>query len=445
MLRLLFIFFFGGIMIFSTNTATAEKKIFPYQSEKYVLDNGLTAYIIPTPAEGIVSYYTVVRTGSRDEFEQGHSGFAHFFEHMMFRGTKKYPGHVYDSITVVMGANANAYTTDDYTCFHITGTKDNLEKVIELESDRFQNLFYSEDAFKTESGAVYGEYRKGKSNPFFVAYEKMMNTAFARHTYKHTVIGFEADIAAMPTMYEYSINFFKRYYRPENVIIIVTGDIEYGNVKEMIKKYYANWERGYVTPKIPTEPEQKSPQEASVKYPGKTLPILAIAYKSLAYAPESVEYLASYIIGDLLFGKTSDIYKKLLIKEQKVQVIGTEFSKNRDPNLNSIYIMLNSKDDIDYVRSEINKLIEKYRNELIDEKKLEDLKMNLKYSFLMSLDTPEKVAGGLAREVAITGTINTVDTFFETLEKVKPEDIKNALNKYFAPERKTTITLLGGK
>jgi zinc protease len=432
-------------MLFSTGTAAGTAKIFPFESEKYVLDNGLTVFIIPTPAEGIVSYYSVVRTGSRDEFEKGHSGFAHFFEHMMFRGTKKYPGHVYDSITVAMGANANAYTTDDYTCFHITGTKDNLEKVIELESDRFQNLSYSEDAFKTESGAVYGEYRKGKTNPFFLAYEKLMNTAFSRHTYKHTVIGFEADIAAMPTMYNYSINFLKRYYRPENVIIIVTGDVEYASVKKMIDKYYSNWEKGYVSPKIPVEPEQTAERTATVHYPGKTLPILAIAYKSLSYAPASVDYIASYIVGDLLFGETSDIYKKLVLKEQKVQVIETEFSKNRDPNLNSIYIMLNSKDDIDYVKTEINKVIEKYQKETIDGKKLEDLKKNLKYSFLMSLDTPEKVAGALAREVAITGTIHTIDSAFETLEKVKPEDIKNVLNKYFTPERRTTITLLGGK
>ena len=368
-----------------------------------------------------------------------------FFEQMMFRGTKKYPGYVYDSITVTMSANANAYTTDDYTCFHITGTKDNLEKVIELESDRFQNLYYSEDAFKTESGAVYGEYRKGKTNPFFVAYEKLMNTAFVKHTYKHTVIGFEADIVTIPTMYKYSINFFTCYYWSENVVVIVVGDIEYKSVKKMIAKYYSNWESDYVSLEIPKEPEQITPHEAKVKYTDKTLPILAVAFKSLTYAPESIEYVSSHIARDLLFGKTSDIYKKLVIEEQKVQVIETEFSKNRDPNLNAIYIMLNSKDDIDYVLATINEVIEKYQKETIDAKKLGDLKMNLKYSFLMLLDTPEKVAGALAREVAITGTIHTIDTAFETLEKVKPGDIKNALNKYFTPERKTTIILTGEK
>ena len=146
--------------MFTSIGADSDGRIFPYPSKTFVLANGLKIYTIPTPTKGIVSYYSVVRTGSRDEWEEGHSGFAHFFEHMMFRGTKKYPGHIYDSLTISMGANANAYTTDDYTCYHLTTTAANLEKVIELESDRFQNLSYEEDPFKTESGAVYGEYRK---------------------------------------------------------------------------------------------------------------------------------------------------------------------------------------------------------------------------------------------------------------------------------------------
>ena len=197
--------------------------VFPYPVHRTMLKNGLKVLLIPMPSEGLVTYWSVVRTGARDEVEEGVTGFAHFFEHMMFRGSEKYPGPVYDRIVTSMGADANAYTTDDLTAYHFTLTRDDLPTVIAIESDRFQNLQYGEEDFKTESGAVYGEFRKGRTNPFFVLYEAVLNAAFEKHTYKHTTIGFEADIKKMPEQFAYSKGFFRRFYRPENVVILVAG------------------------------------------------------------------------------------------------------------------------------------------------------------------------------------------------------------------------------
>ncbi len=187
----------AGLTLGAATTGLAAG-VFPYKVQRETLDNGLTVLLIPMPSEGLVAYWSVVRTGSRDEVEQGVTGFAHFFEHMMFRGSEKYPSDVYDGIVTSMGADANAYTTDDLTAYHLSVTRDDLPTVIDIESDRFQNLSYEEDEFKTESGAVYGEFRKGRTNPFFVLYEATMNAAFDAHTYKHTTIGFEADIKKMP-------------------------------------------------------------------------------------------------------------------------------------------------------------------------------------------------------------------------------------------------------
>ena len=176
----------------------ANAGVFPYAHEKHVLANGLTAILIPMESPGIIAYYTVVRTGSRDEVEAGKSGFAHFFEHMMFRGTKKYPADVYEAILTKMGASHNAFTTDVFTAYHLKFAKEDLTQVIDLESDRFQNLAYSEPVFQTEAGAVYGEYRKNITSPFAQLHEKIHELAFDVHTYKHTTIGFERDIKAMP-------------------------------------------------------------------------------------------------------------------------------------------------------------------------------------------------------------------------------------------------------
>lgn len=425
-------------------SAMAEA-IFPYKYQTESLPNGLKVIMIPLESPGLVAYYSVVRTGSRDEVEKGKSGFAHFFEHMMFRGTKKYPGPVRDSIVTSIGANANAYTTDDYTAYHLNFAKEDLEKVIEIESDRFQNLYYEKPAFQTEAGAVYGEYRKNITSPFAMLNEKMQDLAYDVHTYKHTTIGFEADIKAMPEAYEYSQSFFKRFYRPDNVVIVVAGDIDTKGTMQLIKKYYSSWEKGYQAPNVEPEPPQKGERTAEIEYPGKTLPILDIAYKGDALDPNNKDFVAAILLADLAFGETSDLYKKLVIQEQKVQNLGASTPINRDAPLFEIYSMVKKVEDVNSVRDDIYETLEKAKTTPVDEKRLNDLKKRNKYQFLMGLDTPDHVAGGLARFVALTGGIEVVDQLYAQLNTVTPQDIMNAAKKYFVPESRTVVVVKGAQ
>lgn len=421
-----------------------NENVFPYDYEVNTLENGLKIITIPMPSNGIVSYYTLVRTGARDEYEQGKTGFAHFFEHMMFRGTKKYPGSVYDSLIISIGADGNAYTTDDYTAYHLSLSKEDLDLVMELESDRFQNLSYPEADFKTEAGAVYGEYRKNITNPISVLWEKLKYTAYDKHTYKHSTIGFVKDIKAMPTLYEYSMEFYSNYYRPENSILMVAGDISTDEILEKAKKYYGGWEQGYTAPKVEQEPEQTAARSAEVTYDGKTNPIVGIGYKAEAFDATDKSVIARELIGDLAFGSNSDLYKKLYLKEQKVQYISPYFPQNRDPFMSIIYTMVNDPSDIDYVKAEVQKSVEWYQNNLVDKKKLEDLKKRQKYAFLMSLDTPANVTGNLARMVAITGGMDAVEQYFQTLASITPEDIQEEA-KTMTEDKRTIIELQGAK
>ena len=433
------------LLVLGAAALVQAKGIFPYAYEVRKLDNGLKVIMIPMESPGLVAYYSIVRTGSRDEWEPGHSGFAHLFEHMMFRGTEKYPGHVYDSLMTAMGANTNAYTTDDYTCFYLVIGKQNLPKAIEMEADRFQNLKYSEQAFKTETGAVLGEYLKGRSSPWSVLEEKLDDTAFDVHTYKHTTIGFRKDIEAMPTMYKYSQSFFKRYYRPENVVILVVGDFDKEATFAAIQKNYGNWKPGYVPPKITPEPEQQGERTAVAKYPGRTLPILAVAYKGPAFSVKDKDAMACYLLGSLAFGENSDLYKKLVIQEQRVQFIEPDFSFHRDPKLLTIYTMVKDKKDVGNIRDEIFATVEKFQKEPVDAAKLQAEKDHQKYAFLMSLDTPGKVAGNLARFVALTGGIEVVDQLYQLMDTITPEDIQAMAQKYLVPKHRTVVVLKGGQ
>jgi zinc protease len=425
--------------------AAGSGAFFPYPYQQEILPNGLKAIVVPMSSPGLAAYYTVVRTGSRDEVEPGKSGFAHFFEHMMFRGTKKYPGPVYDSLVTGMGAKANASTTDDFTVYFMTVAKENLEKAIELESDRFQNLSYAEPAFQTEAGAVYGEYRKDITNPFVLLEEKLRDRAYDAHTYKHTTLGFEADIKAMPEDYDYSLSFFKRFYRPENVVILIVGDVDPKAAFALIRKYYGGWQKGYVQPKIIPEPAQTAERRVEVAYPGKTQPILCMAYKGVAFDPDNRDFAAARLFGSLAFGETSELYKKLVIREQKVQFLFSDVAMNRDAPLWTIIAMVKDPDDIDSVQKDIENTIQKFQSERVSAEKLTDVKRHDKYEFLDGLDSPDRVAEALSRFIAMTGGIEAVDRLNAACEKVTPDDIRRAANECFRPERRTIAVLKGEK
>jgi zinc protease len=419
----------------------ATRGTFPYAVERATLDNGVRVVMVPMPSDGLASYWTVVRTGSRDEVEKGVTGFAHFFEHMMFRGTETRPGPVYDGIVNSMGADANAFTTDDFTAYHLSvGTQD-LPTVIDIESDRFQNLSYSEDQFRTEAGAVYGEYRKGRSSPFQVLFETLQDTAFDAHTYKHTTIGFEADIQAMPRQYGYSRTFFERFYRPENVVILVTGDFDTQATLREIRAKYSPWKKGYVAPKVPAEPRQTAMRRVDIPFDGQTLPLLVLSFKSPAFDPADRTAVAGSIAGELGFGPTSPIYTKLVLEEQRVETLGASFAPSRDPGLWSVYALVKDPADVRAVEAELWNVVDGLARTPVAQTALDAVKSSNRYGFLTGLTTPDGVASSLASYVALTGDVAAVDTQFATLAQVTTEDVREAASRWLVRDGATVATL----
>src|SRR5690606_3426681 len=386
--------------------------IIPYPAHVDVLDNGLKVVVMPMPSNGLVAYWTIVRTGSRDEYEKGRTGFAHFFEHMMFRGTERYPSEHYQRILTEIGADANAYTTDDLTAYHVSLAVEDLETVMELESDRFRNLAYSRRDFETEAGAVYGEYRKSRTDPLFTLYEAVVETAFDVHPYGHTTMGYERDIAAMPTLYDYSREFFARYYRPDNTVLFVAGDLDPGRVHALAERYYGAWQPGYVPPAVPAEPEQTAERRFRVAYDGRTLPVLWIAYKIGAFDPRDRVRVAADLLADLAFGETSDAYRQLVLDEQAVEFLEAEAGMNRDPSLLDIYARVKSPRRLRHVQDVIDATIARYRDAPPDAGRLAALKSRLKYGFVMDMQTPDDVAQELAEFIALTGDLDGVRALY---------------------------------
>src|SRR5450631_1283058 len=247
---------------------------FPFPVKEKTLANGLHVYVVAYDSPGLVAYYSIVRTGSRNEVEAGKSGFAHFFEHMMFHGTEKYTLDAYNGAIKQMGADSNAFTSDDLTVYHILAGKQALPKIVEIVSDRFQHLRYQQADFQKEARAVLGEYNKNASNPIEKMIEVLYDHAFTTHTYKHTTMGFLKDIENMPNEMVYSRQFFDRFYRPENVVLLVVGDANPEEVFKLVEASYGGWKAGSPHPAIPVEPAQKKEQRAELVWPSATLPML---------------------------------------------------------------------------------------------------------------------------------------------------------------------------
>ncbi len=437
--RILFLAWAAGAL----STASAQTKTFPYAFTEQDLDNGLRLVTIPTDAPNLVSVYIVVQTGSRNEIEPGKTGFAHLFEHMMFRGTEKYPAKRYGEILQQAGAASNAYTGDDLTVYHTTFSKEDLPDILAMEADRFQNLKFTAEDLKTEAGAVLGEYNKNSSNPASKMNEVLRDTAFDRSTYQHTTMGFIADVRDMPNQYDYGVKFFDHYYRPEYTTIVVTGDIDPKVVKTLVEKSFGSWKRGTYHPDIPAEPVQEGPRENKIDWASPTLPMLNISFHGPAYSDSAKDAAALYLVSRLAFSQTSPLFQKLVVAEQKLDSVGASMPMKVDPYLFSISARLKSPADMDYAKAEILKTVESLKQDLLPADRLAAVKSRERYAFPLQLDNSDSVADAVAEFIALRRTPGTIDKYYEVLASLTPEDLRAAARKYLTESNRTIVTLKG--
>ena len=422
-------------------TTPASADVLPFKATERTLPNGLRVIVVPTGFPNIVSLQIPVQTGSRNEVEPGKSGFAHFFEHMMFRGTPSYPPESYQAILTKAGARQNAYTTDDYTNYHTTFAREDLETILKIEADRFQNLSYPPEAFKTEARAVLGEYNKNSANPFSRLAEAQREKAFDVHPYKHTTMGFLRDIEDMPNQYAYAKLFFDRWYRPEFTTVLVAGDVDPAKVIPLVEKYWGGWKRGTHSAVIPEEPPPTGPRYAHVPWTSPTLPWVTVAFRGPAFSETSKEFSAFRLLADLSFGRTSDLQKKLVEVEQKVDQMLVLSPGNADPALLTVAARVKKLDDTVYVRDEILRAFAKARSEKLPEKLVADAKSNARYSLSRSFDNTEEIAGTLARFVRYRRSYDTLNQLYRTMATVTADDLFAAARKYVADAGLVVTTL----
>jgi len=411
---------------------SSSSDIMPFAATERTLANGLKVVVVPTGFPNLVSIDIPVQTGSRNEFEPGKSGFAHFFEHLMFRGTPNTPPEKYRAVMTKAGARENASTGDDRTHYYATFAKDDLETIVGLYADMFQHLAYSEADFKTEARAILGEYNKNSADPLEKLFEVQRDRFYQSHTYKHTTMGFIQDIENMPNEYEYSKVFFERWYRPQYTTIILAGDVTADGVMPLVEKYWGGWKGGTATPpKVPQEPAPKGPQYVHVPWQSDTLPFVTVAFTGPAFDEQSKDTAAIQILSTLYFGRTSELYKKLVVNEQKVDELDVDVPTSFDPSLFTVLARVKKAADTVYVRDQILSTIAEARAVQLPATRVAEAKSSSRYAFVRTLDSTERIAAVLSRYVVYRRSFATVNNFYRTLESVSAADIQATARKYF--------------
>jgi zinc protease len=426
------------------------------------LDNGLSVVTLAWPSPGIVAYFTLVRVGARDEVEKGHSGFAHLFEHMMFRGTQRFPKAVYERRIQELGADNNAYTTQDFTLYTLTGPAAALPEMVELEADRFQHLSYDEQTFRTETGAVLGEYNKSASSPFLKMWEALSELAFTRHTYGHTTIGYLADVLAMPDKFAYSQAFFRRFYTPDNTWIVVAGDLQHGDVVKLVEAHYAGWRGRRDQPVIPADREPVEGAQKHLDWDGIASPQLLIGYRGPAFeasAPEARgparepgaesaarraalrETAALEVAHGLLFDRSSPLYQELVVEQQRLLDLSS-WTENfsRDPGLFVVHAELSPRARFDEIQERVQAALDVLARGA-EAERVRAVRSHLAYGFTMNVETASDAADSFAQFLGVSGREQALADYLAALAQVSAEDVAAVAGRYLGRSRRFSVSL----
>lgn len=395
--------------------------------EKYVLKNGLTVLLHRDATTPLISYHTWYRVGSRNE-RIGITGSAHMLEHMMFKGAKKYTNKDFDRILHANGITNNAFTTYDITGFYENLPKDKLELIMDLERDRMSSLLLKPEDLLSEKAVVAEERRwRVDNNPQSLLREQTMEIMFAGHPYRWPVIGYMKDIN------NYTVKplreFYEKYYGPNNAVLIIAGDIDIENTKELVEKYYGD----LPVRKVPKEHKfaiKPLKSKRTIKlFKDVQVPSLMISYQSVPDRhPDS--YALEVLAQVLANGASSRLSKELVYKKQWATATGAYQWSLKEAGIWGIFVSLKPGVKDAKLLSVLDREIFRVRHQLISDRELKRAQNQFMSSFVDGLATVDSKARALASSEIISGDYKTLFTDLEKYQKVTVEDVRRVAGKY---------------
>ena len=424
----------------SNNAHTAETA---YGVHEFNLHNGLKLLVKEDHRAPIVVSQIWYRVGSADEYA-GITGISHFLEHMMFKGTEKYPRQAFTETIKKHGGRDNAFTSRDYTAYYQLFEKSYLEKSFDLESDRMHNLQLKQEDFDKEREVVREERRwRVDDKPESRLYEQLYASAFNTAPYRQPVIGWDNDLVNLK-LQDLS-DWYQHWYAVNNATLVVVGDVTAAEVYALAQQYFGNLEpRPLPDRKARDEMPQHGEKHITLSVPA-TQPAIAIAYKAprAGHAKETWHPYALSVLAAILAGNDSSRFSKNLIRGQGIAFYADVYYGvyNRYQNLFVIFAAPNTESDVAQLQLAIEKELENLKVQAIDDEELQKIKTQLLADKIYEQDSIQHQASALGRLQTIGAGWQAHFRFPQHIQAVTAAQVMEVANEYLVASKRTVAEL----
>lgn len=435
-----------GLAIAAPAMAEAPRKDWAVSS--FTLDNGMQVVVIPDHRAPIVTHMVWYKVGSADE-PPGKSGIAHFFEHLMFKGTTNHKAGEFGQKVAEIGGSENAFTSYDYTAYHQTVAPEALETMMSFEADRMRNLVLTDAVIGPERDVILEERRSRiENNPGALLNEEVDATLYQNQPYRIPVIGWMQEIEQLNRVD--ATDFYNKYYAPNNAILVVAGDVEPEAVKAMAEKTYGKIARGPdLPPRIrPKEPEQNTKRtveltDERVSVPSFSKAWLVPSYQTAKDGEAEALDLLSEILGG---GNRSRLYQGLVVKDGIASSAGAYFEGTMvDDTSFTVYGAPRGEAGLQQVEEAVDVEIRRIIKDGVSQDELDKAKDRFVRSMIFARDNQASMANIYGSTLATGGSVDDIAKWPDRIRAVTPEQIKAVAAKYLNPDRSVAGYLLPAK
>ncbi|MDN3633417.1 pitrilysin family protein [Neolewinella lacunae] len=410
---------------------------------RYTLDNGLKVILHQDNTTPIVAVSIMYEVGGKDSYE-GRTGFAHFFEHLLFEGSENIGRGQFAKYVEDAGGVLNANTSQDRTYYYEILPSNQLELGLWLESERLLHAKVEQEGVDTQREVVKEERRQSYDNrPYGQLLYELFRHGFSQHPYKDPNIGYMEDLNSAEA--EDYVKFYKTYYVPNNAVLSIAGDIELASTKRLIEKYFGDIPRGAEPPRVKVVEPKLAGEVRDTIYDAKApLPALVMGYRT----PERnhPDYYAISMFNQVLSQGQSSRLNKVLVDEKQLAVqAGTFPSFTQDPGLAIAFAILKPGAEVLPAEEAFNAEVEKLQTELISEQEFQKLRNQVEADAISGYGSMAGIAESLANYEMYQGDANLINTETERYLAVTREDIRRVAQTYYRPENRVTLYWLPGE
>jgi zinc protease len=420
---------FCSFLMFA-NVANAQKITF----EEYDLANGLHVILHQDKSAPTVKVEVMYHVGSKDD-PKGNTGFAHFFEHLLFEGTQNIGRGEFFKIVTANGGTNNANTAYDRTTYFEVFPSNGLQLGLWMEAERMLHPVINQVGVDTQNGVIKEEMKQTADNrPYGSFLSEVTRYLFPTYTYKHRIIGSAEDLDN--SKLDDFMAFHKKFYVPNNAVLIVAGDFNTPDAKKWIEDYFGSIPRGADIVRTPINEAPITQQiNASYEDANITIPAAIVAYRTPKFGTREsrVLDLISTILSD---GKSSRMYKKIVDDKKMAMQVGAMNFTLEDAGMYIVYGLPMTGFTTSDIMKECDEEITKLQNELISEREFQKLKNKVEADFVRKISSPEGVASELVENYTYLKDANQINKELDIYRSITREEIKEIANKYLKPNQR---------